>query len=123
MTTQWVQDYFKTIDSGDVDKLLAYYAPQASFRFANQTAWVGHDAMRTGIQKFYDSIASMHHEQQGVWIAPDGNSAVFEAYAHFVLPDGRKFSLPAVSVLRVENDVLQDFRFVMDAAPLMAPAK
>jgi len=123
MTTQWVQDYFKTIDSRDVDKLLAYYAPQASFRFANEVPWTSHDQMRAGLQKFYGAIASMHHEQQGVWIAPDGNSAVFEAYAHFVLPDGRTFSLPAISVLRVENDVIRDFRFVMDAAPLMAPAK
>ena len=123
MTKEWVEKYFQTIDSLDPDALIAYYGPNATFRFANQDAWVGHDALRAGLEKFYGSIQAMHHEEQGVWIAPDGNSAVFEAYAHFTLPDGREVVLPAVSVLRAENDVIQDFRFVMDAAPLTAPAK
>jgi hypothetical protein len=58
----------------------------------------------------------MRHEPLGIW--HDADSGAMEASVYFELPDGRTVELPAVSVLRVRNGLVHDFRFVMDASPL-----
>lgn len=115
---EWIRDYFAEVDRRDADGLLRWYAESASFRFANQPPAQGKPAIRELLSGFYATIATMQHAPLGIWA--DEDSGVFEAEVRFGMPDGRELRLPAVSVLRVRDRRVHDFRFVMDASPLQA---
>ena len=112
----YIRDYFTEVDRMAPDGLLEWYTDDASFRFANQEPAQGKQAIGDVLRQFYASIQDMHHEPQGIW--HDADSGAMEASVHFTTGDGRKVTIPAVSVLRVRDGLVHDFRFVMDAAPL-----
>jgi ketosteroid isomerase-like protein len=113
---EYIREYFSEVDRMKPDGLLAWYADDASFRFSNQETARGKQAIGELLAGFYGTVRSMRHEPLGIW--HDADSGAMEASAHFELPDGRTVELPAVSVLRVRNGLVHDFRFVMDASPL-----
>lgn len=116
----WIAAYFEEVDRMDPNGLLAWYADDGSFRFANQPRVTGKPAIREVLAQFYASIRSMRHHRTGVWVDEGAQSGVWEAEVEFATPDGRSVRIPAVSVLRLSNGLVQDFRFIMDAAPLQA---
>lgn len=113
----WMTAYFAMVDTRDLDEFLSWYHDDASFRFANQPPARGKPAIREVLEQFYGSITAMRHERTGSWA--DADSGAFEAIAHFVTVDGRHADLPAVSTLRVRDGLVHEFRFVMDAAPIL----
>ena len=113
----WIAEYFAMADRLDPAELVTWYADDASFRFANQPPAEGKAAIAAALGKFYGLIASMRHEKTGCWV--DAESGAWEAVAHFVTKDGREVALPAVSTLRLRGGLVHDFRFVMDAGPIM----
>lgn len=112
----YIRAYFAEVDRMDPDGLLAWYAEDASFRFANQEFAQGKQAIGELLAGFYGTVRSMRHEPLGIW--HDADSGAMEASVRFELPDGGTVELPAVSVLRVRDGLVHDFRFVMDASPL-----
>lgn len=117
---EWITDYFTMVDKRDIDEMLSWYSDDGSFRFANQVPAQGKAAIRAALEQFYALITSMRHERMGVWAKAD--SGVFEAIAHFTTKAGTKLELPAVSTVRVRDGLIHEFRFVMDAAPIMQEA-
>ncbi len=115
---EYVRAYFREVDTMRPDALAAWYASDGSFRFANSDPVIGHRAIMKLLGAFYATVRSMHHRELGVWTTAD--SGVFEAEVAFQTADGRTVQLPAVSILRVANGLISDFRFVMDASPLAA---
>lgn len=116
----YIRAYFREVDAMRPQGLTQWYAPQGSFRFANNEAVTGHAAIVETLNAFYATVTAMHHRELGVWV--DADSGVFEAEVTFETKDGRTVRIPAASILRVENGLILDFRFIMDAAPLTPPA-
>ncbi len=117
ITAEWVWNYFRAVDTLDPEQVVQHYLDDGSFRFANQPPAKGHAAIRSLLANFYQQIQSMEHVNTGLWLG--NNTAVFEAEASFVRKDGTTFLLPAVSVIRRRDHLIEDFRFVMDASPMM----
>ncbi len=113
----WVAEYFAMADRLDPAELVTWYTDGASFRFANQPPAEGKAAIAAALGKFYGLITSMRHQKTGCWV--DAESGAWEAVAHFVTKDGREVALPAVSTLRLRGGLVHDFRFVMDATPIL----
>ncbi len=116
----WIAAYFAEVDRMDPEGLAAWYADDGRFRFGNSLPVEGRPAIAEVLRSFYGSITSMSHAMTGCWV--DGASGVWEAEVTFGLPNGRTVTIPAVSVLRTRDGKVQDFRMVMDAAPLFAGA-
>ena len=110
-------EYVATVDRRDPDELVTWYTDDATFRFANQPPVVGKAAITAALRECYGRIASMRHERTGAWA--DATSGAFEAIAHFTTPDGRTFALPAVSTMRLRDGRIHEFRFAMDATPIL----
>jgi SnoaL-like domain len=117
---EYIRAYFREVDTMRPDSLAEWYAQTGSFRFANSDPVVGRAAIVETLNAFYATVSSMHHQELGLWV--DTDSGVFEAEVTFKTNDGRTVRIPAVSILRVENGLVKDFRFVMDARPLALPA-
>lgn len=114
----WIAAYFEEVDRMNPDGLLRWYADDGSFRFAGQPKVIGKPAIKQVLANFYSSIRSMHHHRTGVWVDAAAASGVWEAEVEFTRRDGKVVMIPAVSVLRLRDGLVADFRFVMDAAPL-----
>lgn len=119
----WIAAYFAEVDRMDPPGLMAWYAEDGVFRFAGQKRVHGKPAIEAVLREFYGSIRAMHHRMTGVWIDASAQSGVWEAEVDFTGGDDRRVTIPAVSVLRLRDGLVADFRFVMDAAPLYAEAQ
>jgi ketosteroid isomerase-like protein len=118
MDAQWVQAYFKTVDTLNADAIAAHFADDGKFRFSNQPPAVGKQAVQDSLAQFFDTIQAMHHDKVGLWVGEDGNSAVWEADVTYTRKDGTQVMLPCASILRSHNDQIYDFRMDMDISPV-----
>lgn len=116
----WIAAYFAEVDRMDPEGLVAWYADDGRFRFGNSEPVTGKAAIAETLRAFYGSITSMSHAKTGCWVSAD--SGVWEAEVTFGLPDGRRATIPAVSILRLKNGQVHDFRMVMDASAVVGPA-
>lgn len=118
ISQEWVREYFATVDKLNVDNIIANFVEDGRFRFGNAEPAVGKEAIRDALVEFFSAISAMHHENVGLWLGD--NSAVFEAEVTYTRQDGKTVTLPCASILRFRDNLIYDFRMVMDAAPVFA---
>ncbi|MBD2102827.1 nuclear transport factor 2 family protein [Leptolyngbya sp. FACHB-261] len=123
MDAKWVQHYFKTVDTLNPDAIVAYFSDDGKFRFSNQPPVVGKQAIRDSLAQFFATIQTMHHENMGLWLGEDGNSAVYEVDVTYTRKNGTQVTLPCASILRSRNDQIYDFRMNMDISPVYADSQ
>lgn len=129
MDANWVHNYFKTVDTLDADAIAANFADDGKFRFSNQPPVHGKQAIRDSLAQFFETIQGMHHENTGLWLGEDSNSAVWEADVIYIRKNGTQITLPCASILRSRdvfngesrNEQIYDFRMVMDISPVYNP--
>lgn len=95
-----------------------FISRNGKFRFSNQPPAVGKQAVRDGLAQFFETIQAMHHENTGLWLGEDGNSAVWEADVVYTRKNGTQVTLHGASILRSRNDQIYDFRMNMDISPV-----
>ncbi len=117
ITADFVWEYFENVDTMIPVNVTQYYNDDSTFRFGNAPAAKGPQEILEALNNFYQLIKSMEHVNTGLWLGD--KSGVFEAQVHFEKKSGKKVMIPAVSIMRLENDKVKDFRMVMDASPLM----
>jgi ketosteroid isomerase-like protein len=115
---EWVREYFATVDKLNVDNIIANFAEDGQFRFGNAQPAVGKEAIRNALIEFFSAINAMYHENIGLWLGDNNN--VFEAEVTYTRQDGTTVTLPCVSIFRFRDNLIYDFRKVMDAAPVFA---
>lgn len=118
MNEQWIRNYFKTVDTLDADAIAAHFTDDGKFRFSNQPPAEGKQAVRDALAQFFGTIAAMHHENTGLWLSDDGDSAVWEADVTYTRKNGTPVTLPCASILRSRTDKIYDFRMNMDISPV-----
>lgn len=117
ITADWVWDYFRDVDTLDAQAVTQHYTDDGQFRFANQEPARGKAAIEDMLQQFYGNVRDMKHRNTGLWLGD--NTAVFEADVTFTRPDGSTVVIPASSIIRRRGDLVEDFRIIMDASPIM----
>ena len=86
----------------DLDGLLDHFQPDATFHASGRPAIQGHAAIRRLTEDFYRSYPELEVEILGEW--GDGlTSAVIEFRAHLTDPEGKRFALQGVNVVRIED--------------------
>ena len=118
MNAEWVRNYFKTVDTLDADAIAANFTDDGKFRFGSQPPAEGKQAVRDALAQFFATIQAMHHENTGLWLGDDGNSAVWEADVTYTRQNGTQVTLPCASILRSRSDQIYDFRMNMDISPV-----
>ncbi len=116
ITAYFVWKYFEDVDTMIPEKVTQYYNEDSVFKFGNAPAAQGPKEIKNALDHFYQLINSMEHHNTGLWLGD--KSGVFEADVHFKNTSGETIVIPAVSIMRLEEDKIKDFRMVMDATPL-----
>ncbi len=122
-TEAWVTQLFAAIDAKDTDAFLVDFADDSVFRFGNTEPVHGRKAIRDALVGFFDSIGGLQHDLKGVWRGEweRGQVVSVESEVTYTRPDGSRTSaLPATTTLRMEGELIRDYRIFVDAAPLFA---
>ena len=116
----WTASLLARVDAKDSAGFVSFLAPAANFRFANQPAARGHDAIAATVAGFFAAVKGLRHEILRTWSVPD--HAICEGRVTYIRHDGSQVTLPFVNVLELRGDLIADYRVYIDATPLFAPA-
>jgi ketosteroid isomerase-like protein len=113
------RDLFATVDSMDVAKIMALFAPNARVVFGNGQPMVGTDEIGSGITAFYDTIAGLHHGIVNEWNV--GDDAIVEFKVSYDRKDGQQVAVPCVTIFHTDAaGKIDDYRVYFDVAPVYA---
>lgn len=120
-TPEWVAAFTAAIDARDVEQLVPFFAPDATFTYGNNPPMEGHDGIRAGIGAFYAGIAGIAHTVPFQHRPSDDVLAV-EFVTTYTRLDGAAVTLPGLGVLELADGLIRDYRVYADVTPVFAPA-
>ena len=112
---------FTDIDSMNPDAFAQYLAPTVTMRFGNAEPLVGRAACRDAWAGFCELVDGVHHDVRNVWNVDD--TTIAETDVTYTRRDGRKVTVPVVTVYRVDaDDAIDSYRVFLDLGPVFADA-
>lgn len=120
-SAEWVAAFTAAIDTRDVEKLVPFFAPDATFTYGNNPPMEGHEGIRAGIGAFYSGISGIAHTVPFQHRSSDGVLAV-EFLTTYTRLDGGNVTLPGLGVFELADGLIQDYRVYADVTPVFAPA-
>ena len=118
--SEWIREYFRTVDGMDLEGYLAQHTDDVRFRFGNGPTTTGKEPIREGLTQLWGSIAGLRLDFVQVW--DTGDAGISEAVTVYTRKDGSQIGIPVTTILRKRGDLVADIRIYIDLAPLFAPA-
>jgi len=118
MMKDWINNLFSRVDKMDAAKFSAFLTPNASFRFANAPAVIGRENIRDAVSSFFTQIKGLRHRILEVWECD--NVVICEGEVTYTRHNGSVLTLPFVDILRMEAELIADYRIYMDISVLFA---
>lgn len=109
---------FAAIDNKDTDAFLGFLTDDAVFRFGTAPEIRGRDAIRDGVNGFFDTIASSKHRLDRV--ISQEKVLVCEGAVEYQRLDDRNITVPFVDVFDYEGDRISAYKIYIDISPLYA---
>ena len=101
----------------DADAWASHLAEDAVMRFGNADPVHGRQACRDALQAFYDMIDGLSHDMVEQW--EQGSATIVESNVTYTRKDGRRVTVPVVTIYRVnDDDLIADYRVFIDLAPV-----
>lgn len=116
----WVTDLFASIDRRDVAAFTGFLSADASFRFGNQPAVHGRDAIGQAVEQFFSQLAGLEHDIQKTW--DTGDAVIVTGEVTYTRHNGSKVTLPFADVFQVRASLVSEYLIYMDITPLFADA-
>jgi uncharacterized protein (TIGR02246 family) len=123
----WARRLYKdAVDRKDAHGFAQAFTDDATLRFGNADAIQGRDAIEAAIAQFFETFATLRHEEKGARLA--GDTLILEAVVTYQRHDGREVSVPAVTIFHLagaasdepERPLADECRIYVDLAPLYA---
>jgi len=119
---QTVRELFAALDAGNTQAALELMTEDVLFRFGSAPPSVGRDDVAANATAMATVVASLSHKLLAVWTVEDPQPAVIgEAAVTYERHDGSRLTLPCVSVFRLREGRVADYRIYMDINPVFAP--
>jgi ketosteroid isomerase-like protein len=107
-----MREFVKTMEDGDVEKTLAYFAEDGVWETPFGAAR-GKDGLRRYIAWMYDQMKDMKVKECGNGIIAQGNKAFFEHEISATM-QGKKVAGPAFCAYEFEGDKIKNVRTAYD---------
>jgi hypothetical protein len=108
------------IDSMDGERFASNLSENCVLRYANHPEVHGRQAVADAINAFYGTIGGLRHTPVNEWTA--GDTTILQFDVTYTRHDGREATVPAVSIVRSDGELIDDYRIYVDLAPVYAPA-
>ncbi|WP_372656450.1 nuclear transport factor 2 family protein [Hydrogenophaga sp.] len=114
----WFSDLYAQIDAMNLEGFIAGLTPDVQVVVANNPPMVGHEAAKGGIGYLFSSIGGIRHHVQRV-VEANGQTCL-EAKVEYLRKDGQTVTVPAVTMLERQGDLVSSLRIYVDIAPVYA---
>ncbi len=114
----WVRNFFRIVDTINPDEIVAHVTEDVRLQFANQKPIVGREAIRQALAETYSSIQRDVHNIIEIWQKED--SVAVEIEVVYTRLDGKQVTTPTVTILRLEGNLIKDYRIFQDNSPVYA---
>ena len=111
-----ISELFRSIDEKDLQGFVSLLAQDCVFRFGNQPAVAGVNAIEDYVAGFFESIAALSHEIMGSWDIPGG--LVCHGQVSYTRQDGSILSVPFANILELSPAGITDYRIFADTSQL-----
>jgi ketosteroid isomerase-like protein len=125
-----VQEYYRLLDSGDLDAAFAMFADQAEVRFVDNRALTGRDVIASTVRGMLgELVKSISHEFVRTYVVSqaEGTSTVIgeQIVSYVMLRSGNIISHHGVSISEVDTESgrITAQRIVGDLGPVLADHK
>jgi limonene-1,2-epoxide hydrolase len=105
---------------GTVDELVAYFAPEGVYHNIPMEPWVGHEAIRSGIEAFFKIATNVDFEITN--IAVTGSVVFTERVDRFDMEAGH-VDMPVVGVFVITDGKIAAWRDYFDMAMFTVQSK
>jgi hypothetical protein len=114
----WFSDLYANVDAMRLDAFVAGLSPDVEVVVGNNPAMKGREAVKQGIGHFWSTIAGLKHHF--VNVVEGQGLTVLEAKVDYLRKDGREVTVPAVTVLERNGELVKSMRIYLDVAPVYA---
>jgi ketosteroid isomerase-like protein len=114
----WYSDMYANVDAMRLDEFVAGLTPDVEVIVGNNPTMKGRQAVKQGIGHFFSTIAGLEHHFVNV---VEGQGLTFlEAKVDYRRKDGRQVTVPVVTVLERNGELVKSLRIYFDVAPVYA---
>jgi ketosteroid isomerase-like protein len=106
------------IDSMDAQAFASNLSENCVLRYANNEEVTGRDAIEAAIAGFYGTIKGLRHEPRNEWTV--GDTTILQFDVTYTRHDGGQVTVPAVSIVRTDGELVDDYRIYVDLTPVYA---
>lgn len=114
----WFSDFYASIDAMRLDEFAAGLTPDVKVVVGNNPPMIGRQAAKDGIGYFFSTIDGIKHHVLNV-VENDGLT-VLEANVDYLRKDGKTVTVPSVTVLERDSELVKSLRIYIDVAPVYA---
>jgi ketosteroid isomerase-like protein len=116
--TATTADLIRDIDSMDATAFASHLSENCVLRYANNDEVVGREAIEQAIAAFYETIKALRHDPVAEWTV--GDTTILQFECTYTRHDDRQVTVPAVSIFRRGDDLIEDYRIFVDLTPVYA---
>ena len=114
----WFSDLYASVDAMRLDDFVAGLTPDVEVVVGNNPPMKGRQAAKEGIGYFFSTINGIKHHF--VNVAESKGLTFLEANVEYLRKDGKSVTIPVVTVLERNGDLVKSLRIYFDVAPVYA---
>lgn len=114
----WFSGLYRAIDAMAMEPFLAGLTEDIEVTFGNHPTLTGKGAVQEGIGAFWQSIRGLTHHF--VNVVENGSGSALEAMIDYVRADGRVVTIPCVTMVTREGELVRSLRIYIDIGPVYA---
>ena len=115
---EYASEVYKAVDSKDEQRMASFLTENCTFVYANSEPVVGRANIAEASKNFMALIADIKHQLLDVWAVDD--VIVSRLEVTYTRKDGSTLIVPAVTIWRIRNKQIDEYRIYIDVAPLFA---
>jgi len=114
----YASEVYEAVDAKDEQRLARFLTENCTFVYANNDPVIGRANVAESSKTFMALIAGIKHQLLDVWAFDD--VIVSRIQVTYTRKDGSTLTVPAVTIWRVRDRQIDDYRIYIDVAPLFA---
>ena len=114
----FASEVYEAVDSKHEQRLARFLTENCTFVYANSEPVVGREYIAESSKNFMALIAGIKHQLLDVWAFD--NVIVSRLEVTYTRKDASTLTVPAVTIWRMRDGQIDDYRIYIDVAPLFA---
>jgi hypothetical protein len=117
-TTSFTTELFADIDRQDAHAFASRLSEDARVRIGSAEPISGRAAVEAGLTQFFGMIKALRHDMVEQWDM--GDAMIIESEVTYTRLDDSLVTVPAVTIFRRGDELIDDYRIFIDLGPVLA---